>query len=101
MWRLPQALPGAAAAGEEEDDPLDAFMAGISEEVKADKPSVKAKPKAGIELDDDDNVADFLEVHTCPLRPCMQAAHVHLSILLASILLATPSVILECYSCAL
>ena len=55
-----QVLPGAEA--EEEDDPLDAFMADINEEVKADKPSVKPKPKAGMELDEEDNVADFLEV---------------------------------------
>ena len=56
-----QVLPEAE---EDEDDPLDAFMADINKEVTADKPSVKAKPKAGIELDEEDNVADFLEVMT-------------------------------------
>lgn len=59
-------LQVADGATEAEDDPLEAFMAEIAEEVKADKPSAKAKPKAGIELDEDDNVADFLEVGSPP-----------------------------------
>jgi hypothetical protein len=42
-------------------DPLDAFMADINAEVREDKPT-SAKPDAGLALDDDDNVADFLEV---------------------------------------
>ena len=36
-------------------------MAEISAEVREDKP-VAAKPAAELALDDDDNVADFLEV---------------------------------------
>lgn len=52
----------AKGAGEDEEaDPLDAFMAEISAEVREDKP-VAAKPAADLALDDDDNVADFLEV---------------------------------------
>ncbi len=78
----------ADAPAEAEDDPLEAFMAGIAEEVKADKPTAKAKPKAGIELDDDDNVADFLEVRihstsspfSCPIavQACTVASRVSL-----------------------
>jgi len=52
-------------------------MAEMHEEAKAVKPST-LKPKAGLELDDDDNVADFLEVqhyHTaaplCPVSSCI------------------------------
>ena len=47
-------------------------MAEMHEEAKAVKPSA-LKPKAGLELDDDDNVADFLEVQhyhsAASLRP--------------------------------
>lgn len=49
------------AASADEDDPLDLYMMGIDQEVKDDKPSGR-KPKAGIELDEEDNVADFLQV---------------------------------------
>ncbi len=49
------------AAEEEEADPLDAFMAEINAEVREDKPAA-AKLGADLALDDDDNVADFLEV---------------------------------------
>lgn len=49
------------AANEDEDDPLDLYMIGIDKEVKDDKPSGR-KPKPGIELDEEDNVADFLQV---------------------------------------
>ncbi len=56
-------------------------MAEMHEEAKAVKPSA-LKPKAGLELDDDDNVADFLEVqhyHTAaPLRP---VSLLHISVL--------------------
>lgn len=45
----------------EEEDPLDLFMMGINQEVKDDKPTGR-KPKPGLELDDDDDVAGFLEV---------------------------------------
>lgn len=45
----------------DEDDPLDLYMMGIDQQVKDDKPSGR-KPKPGIELDEDDNVADFLQV---------------------------------------
>ncbi len=45
----------------DEDDPLDVYMKGIDQEVKDDKSSGRmAKP--GIELDEEDAVADFLEV---------------------------------------
>ncbi len=36
-------------------------MMGISKEVEDNKPTT-AKPKPGIELDEEDNLADFLEV---------------------------------------
>jgi hypothetical protein len=42
-------------------DPLDAYMMGISEEVKENKPTAP-KPKPVLELDEEDNVADYLEV---------------------------------------
>ncbi|KAK9828689.1 hypothetical protein WJX72_001532 [[Myrmecia] bisecta] len=58
----PETATQATTATEEEDDPLDAFMASINEEVDANRPAAK-RPKAGIELDEDeDNVADFMEV---------------------------------------
>ena len=47
-----------------EDDPLDAFMAEINQEVKADKPAA-VKPKGDLELDEEDNVADYMEVRCC------------------------------------
>jgi hypothetical protein len=44
-------------------DPLDAFMAGIQEEVKANKPTERSKANACEQLDEaDDHVADFMEV---------------------------------------
>ena len=36
-------------------------MAEMQEEAKAERPSAP-KPKPGLELDDDDNVADYMEV---------------------------------------
>ena len=45
----------------DEDDPLDLYMKGIDQEVKDDKSSGR-KAKPGIELDEEDAVADFLEV---------------------------------------
>ncbi|BDA43593.1 probable ATP-dependent RNA helicase DDX42 [Coccomyxa sp. Obi] len=44
----------------DEDDPLDLYMKGIDQEVKDDKSSGR-KTKPGIELDEEDAVADFLE----------------------------------------
>lgn len=41
-------------------------MAGMHEEAKSEKPAA-AQPKAGLELDDDDNVADYMEV--CSIFP--------------------------------
>ncbi len=41
-------------------------MAGMQEEAKAEKPSAP-KQKPGLELDDDDNVADYMEVKHCHL----------------------------------
>lgn len=55
-------------------------MAEISAEVREDKP-VASKPAADLALDDDDNVADFLEVQAalvimllCPALICPAAA---------------------------
>lgn len=48
-------------AAADEDDPLDLYMKGIDQEVKEDKSSGR-KAKPGIELDEEDAVADFLEV---------------------------------------
>ena len=45
---------------QDEDDALDAFMAGIEKEVTENKPSVR--PKAELALDEDDAVADYMEV---------------------------------------
>ncbi|KAK9915167.1 hypothetical protein WJX75_005510 [Coccomyxa subellipsoidea] len=56
----PAQKPDEQAANEDEDDPLDLYMMGIDKEVKDDKPSGR-KPKPGIELDEEDNVADFLQ----------------------------------------
>ena len=50
-----------AAVAEEEDDPLESFMAEMQAEAKAAKPAVQ-QPKQGLELDEEDNVADYLEV---------------------------------------
>eukprot|EP00951_Prasinocladus_malaysianus_P017658 scaffold139539_cov24-Prasinocladus_malaysianus.AAC.2 len=51
----------------QEYDPLDAFMAGIESEVKANKPS-KAKKK--LERDEEeDNVADYMEVSSVFTHP--------------------------------
>jgi hypothetical protein len=61
-------------------DPLDAFMADINAEVREDKPT-SAKPDAGLALDDDDNVADFLEV-------CRAALHDGRGVFIASCLAA-------------
>ena len=58
MWLL-QTKPA-----EEEDDPLESFMAEMQEEAKAEKPTAP-KQKPGLELDDDDNVADYMEVKHC------------------------------------
>lgn len=52
----------------DEDDPLESFMAEMQEEAKAEKPSA-AKQKPGLELDDDDNVADYMEVNIATLLP--------------------------------
>ena len=51
------------AWGVQEDDPLEAFMAEINQEVK-DEPSRKAKqpPRAGLDLEEDDNMTSFIEV---------------------------------------
>lgn len=45
----------------DEVDPLESFMAEMSQEAKTVKPAAP-QPKPGLELDDDDNVADYLEV---------------------------------------
>lgn len=50
------------AQGDDEVDPLDAYMLDISSNVKDNKPAT-AKAQPGIELDEEDNVADFLEVN--------------------------------------
>ncbi|KAK9845852.1 hypothetical protein WJX81_004205 [Elliptochloris bilobata] len=60
-------------AEEEEADPLDAFMAEINAEVRQDKPAA-AKPAAALALDDDDNVADFLEGQQAKRRSAAAAA---------------------------
>ena len=46
---------------EEEEDPLESFMAEMQAEAKAAKPA-EQQPKQGLELDEEDNVADYLEV---------------------------------------
>ena len=46
---------------EEEEDPLESFMAEMQAEAKAAKPA-EQRPKQGLELDEEDNVADYLEV---------------------------------------
>ena len=51
-----------AANAEEEDDPLESFMAEMQAEARTAKPAVQ-QPKQGLELDEEDNVADYLEVH--------------------------------------
>ena len=43
-------------------------MAEMQEEAKAEKPSA-AKQKPGLELDDDDNVADYMEVNFATFLP--------------------------------
>ena len=49
------------AEADDEVDPLESFMAEMAQEVTHKKPAAP-QPKPGLELDDDDNVADFLEV---------------------------------------
>ncbi len=49
------------AEADDEVDPLESFMAEMAQEVTHEK-SAAPRPKPGLELDDDDNVADFLEV---------------------------------------
>lgn len=44
-------------------------MAEINAEVREDKPAA-AKPDAGLALDDDDNVAEFMEVLAFSLGLC-------------------------------
>lgn len=44
----------------QEDDPLEAFMASVQQEVAANKPTNRHRP--GLELDVQDNVADYMEV---------------------------------------
>ena len=50
-----------AADVEEEEDPLESFMEEMQAEANAAKPAEK-RPKQGLELDEEDNVADYLEV---------------------------------------
>ena len=51
------------ALGAQEDDPLEAFMAEINQEVKVE-PSRKPKQplRAGLDLEEDDNMTSFIEV---------------------------------------
>ena len=51
---------------QDEDDALDAFMASIAKEVIENKAPVR--PKAELALDDEDAVADYMEVS--PRRQC-------------------------------
>ncbi len=48
------------SVAQDEVDALDAFMAGIQEEVAAN--TVSVKPREELALDQEDAVADFLEV---------------------------------------
>ena len=50
-----------AADVEEEEDPLESFMVEMQAEANAAKPAAQ-RPKQGLELDEEDNVADYLEV---------------------------------------
>lgn len=51
----------------QEDDPLEAFMAEINQETKAEPASVKPQ-KASLELDEEDNMTSFIEVSGCSWR---------------------------------
>ena len=55
----------------QEVDPLEAFMAEINQEAKAEP--VNARPqKASLELDEEDNMTSFIEVSDCRHdRHCM------------------------------
>ena len=55
-----------------EDDALDAFMAGISAEVTQDR-APPPRPEARLALDDDDAVADYMEVR----RPAPSTVGMH------------------------
>ena len=58
-----QSAPGTAAKGHchaaQEDDPLEAYMNAVQQEVAQDKPTNRARP--GLEMDEQDNVAEYLE----------------------------------------
>jgi hypothetical protein len=43
----------------QEDDPLEAYMNAVQQEVAEDKPTNRARP--GLEVDEQDNVAEYME----------------------------------------
>ena len=52
---------------------MDAFMAEINEEVTADRPH-QSKPAQELEIDEEDHVADFMEVQQRLVRLCLAEA---------------------------
>ncbi len=54
---------------------MESFMAEMAQKAKNERPAAQ-QPKPGLELDDDDNVADFLEVLSSDSTTLLSYAHV-------------------------